>query len=705
MAVIEQLALLSARLFWQVVNLSITGGIAILAILIIRLPLQRVPKRFSYALWSVAAFRLLCPVSFSSVFSLFNLNLFRQASLLGNRQDSLDYVPADTVLVPVRRFVREGFTAGPIPAVNEALPASLPGSLPGADTTADIATDAAAGIATSLNLSQIIISAAVMLWLAGVVVLLLYGVISYVRTRRQVSGSIRLEGNIYETDRIPTPCVLGFFRPKIYLPRRLSDKEKSYILAHERFHIRHGDHLLKPLACCILAIHWFNPLVWLAFSSMLRDMEMRCDEAVLSKSGLAIKCDYSTSLLALAVRTRLPVASPLAFSESNVKARIKNVLNFHKPKTWIVLVTLLLCLVAILAISANPAVRQGDLIANDDSALNEAVRQAVLAEIEKIDYYTHDFAAEAHTILKAVASGNRVTVYAVVLEQRYTYNDQGVAHFSGSHSPIALTFEKAGDKSYRLIEYWIPDEGELYGSSINKKFPADIAENAMKTHLFYDEHKKICDEQVLDYYETTYHPLHSLTGTLEHVAEFLQLAKDTGYDQLPRMYPDDTCYNVTPDYIYAETGCRIFKYSESCETFLLADSLIYSLGTGFGGFGLTDIQLCDFDRNGQSDLLYTYSWGSGIHRSEISLFNLTTKDETRLVNLSTIEDINLKFSDLMNELYLIKLAKDHFVVYTAERVGSPTDAALGVAQISLARKKRFAEITVNNGEISIKAMD
>ncbi|MDW7655734.1 MAG: M56 family metallopeptidase [Bacillota bacterium] len=705
MAVIEQLALLSARLFWQVVNLSITGSIAILVILIIRLPLQQVPKRFSYALWSVAAFRLLCPVSFSSVFSLFNLNLFRQASLLGNRQDSLDYVPADTVLVPVRRFVREGFSAGPIPVANGALPASLPGSLPGADTAADVAADAAAGVATSLNLSQIIVSVAVMLWLAGVVVMLLYGVISYVRTRQRVSGSVRLEGNIYGTDRIPAPCVLGFFRPKIYLPHRLSGQEKAYILAHERFHIRHGDHLLKPLACGILAIHWFNPLVWLAFSSMLRDMEMRCDEAVLSRSGLAIKCDYSTSLLALAVRTRLPVASPLAFGESNVKARVKNVLNFHKPKTWIVLVTLLFCLIAILAISANPAVRQGDLIANDDSALNEAVHRAVLARIEKVDYYTHDFAAEAHTILKAVASGNRVTTYAVVLEQRYTFNDQGVAHYSGSHGPRALTFEKAGDKSYRLLEYWTPEWGDDYGSSISKKFPADIAQTAKTTHLFTDEHVKACNMQALAYYETTYSPLHILTGNLEHVTEFLQLAKDIGYDQLPRMYPDDTCYNVTPDYIYAETGCRIFKYSESCESFLLADGQIYPLGTGFGGFGLTDLQLCDFDRNGQADLLYTYSWGSGIHRSEIGLFNLTTKEEARLVDLTTMEDSNLEFSDLMNELYLVKLAEDHFVVYTADRVGSQADRNLGFAQISLVRNERLAEITDDNGEISIKSLD
>jgi hypothetical protein len=372
------------------------------------------------------------------------------------------------------------------------------------------------------------------------------------------------------------------------------------------------------------------------------------------------------------------------------------------------MLALLLCLAAILAISANPAVGKGDLIANDDVALNEAVHRAVLSEIAKVDYYTHDFAAEAHTILKAVASGNRVTAYAVVLEQRYTFNDQGVAHNSGSHGPKALTFEKAGDKSYRLIEYWTPEWGDDYGSSISKKFPADIAQAAKNTHLFYNEHNQTCYAQALDYYETTYSSLsslHMLTGNLDHVAELLQLAKDIGYDHLPQMYPDDTCYHVTPDYIYSETGCRIFKYSESCETFLQTDGQIYSLGTGFGGFGLTDLQLCDFDRNGQADLLYTYSWGSGIHRSEIGLFNLTTKEETRLVDLSTIEDSNLEFSDLINELYLVKLAKDHFVAYTAYHVECQVDASIYYTYIGLARKERFAEITIDNGEISIKAMD
>lgn len=694
MEIIEQLTLHSGKIFWQVINLSLTGSMAILAILTVRLLLKKIPKRFSYALWSVAAFRLVCPVSFSSAISLFSLNLFRQASLAGNRQDTLTYLPADTVLVPVRQTIQE--IAASSAVYNGSLTPTLPPALPAADS------------AVQLSTNQILVAASLVFWLAGLTIMLLYGVISYSKIKRHVVGCIRLSGNVFESERITTPFILGFFRPKIYLPIRLSEHERIYILQHERFHIRRGDHLVKPLAFAVLAIHWFNPLAWLAYSSMLRDMEMRCDEAVLKMGGLTVKRHYSESLLALATRTRLPAASPLAFGESGVKARVKNVLQFHKPKTWILLGALVVCLGVVFIIAANPADHQSEWVPNDDRDLNEAVHQAVLAKIEQ-DYSDpqHEFVAEGHTVLQAVASGNRVTAYAIVLEKRYTFNDQGVAHFSGSHMPVALTFQKPDDQTYRLIEYWIPEDGTGYGRSIRRKFPEDLVDQAMNLPLFLDERELACNTQVLDYYEATYNPLHMLTGNQDYVAEFLNLAEDIGFDKLPRMYPDDICYNVTPEYIENQTGCMIFKYNESCESFLLADGKIYPLGTGFGGFGLTDIQLCDFDRNGKEDLLYTYSWGSGMHRSEIGLFNLTTKEETRLGSMNLTSEEMEKMGSLgfmMNELYLMKLDEDHFVVYTAEYVHDSAYKNLGFAHISLARKERFAAITADRGEISIKPL-
>ena len=696
MEILEQLALLSGKLFWQVINLTITGSIAILAILILRLPLQRAPKRFSYTLWSVAAFRLLCPVSFSSAISLFGLDVFKQASILGSRQDSLDYLSVDTALLPVRQAVKAITEARPIN--NGLLSPLLSSSLSASQPVAN------AGVQWSTF--QILSAVAAALWLVGILAMLLYSFLSYTKVRRHITSSVRLTGNIHETDRILTPFILGFFRPRIYLPFRLSEHERPYIVQHEQFHIRRGDHLVKPLAFTVLALHWFNPLVWLAFSSMLRDMEMRCDEAVLNKGGHAIKREYSESLLTLATHSRLPVTSPLAFGESNVKARIKNVLNFRKPKAWILLATLLLCIVVVFMIAANPTDKQSELVSNDDSTLNEAIHQAVLLEIEKIhNDPKNEFVAEAHTILKAIASGNQVTAYTVVLEQRYTFNDQGVEHFSGSHMPVVLTFQKTDDQNYQLLEYWMPEEGTNYGKSINRKFPEEIVDKAFNLQLYLDDHENACTAQVLDYYEATYKPLHVLTGSQDHVVEFLQLASDTGFDKLPRMYPDDTCYNVTPDYIYVQTGCRIFKYSESCESFLLADGKIYSIGIGFGGLGLTDIQLCDFDRNGQADLLYTFSAGSGMHISRINHFNLTTKEETRPVYLPAGEKKVDIYFNMMNELYLVKLADDHFVVYTAERVANSAFENQNFAHISLVRKDRQAEITVDNGEINIMALD
>jgi len=386
--------------------------------------------------------------------------------------------------------------------------------------------------------------------------------------------------------------------------------------------------------------------------------------------------------------------------------RVKNVLNFRKPKAWVLLATLLLCIVVIFMIAANPADKLSEYVSNDDSTLNEAIRQAVLSEIEKTyNDPEHEFVAEAHTVLKAMASGNQVTAYAVVLEQRYSFNDQGVGHYSGSHMPVALTFQKSGHQTYRLLEYWIPEEGTSYGKSINRKFPEDLVDKAINVQQYIDEHEKACNEQVLDYYESSYNPLHVLTGSQDHVVEFLHLASDIGFDKLPRMYPDDTCYNVTPQYVFDQTGCRIFKYSQSCESFLQADGRIYSIGIGFGGLGLTDIQLCDFDRNGQADLLYTFSAGSGLHISQINHFNLTTKEETRPVYLPAGDQEVDVSANMMNELYLVKLADDHFVVYTAERVANPAFENQHFAQISLLRKDRQVEVSSDNEAIIIMALD
>jgi beta-lactamase regulating signal transducer with metallopeptidase domain len=181
--------------------------------------------------------------------------------------------------------------------------------------------------APGVNPIEAWITAGMVVWLAGLAALLGYSLLSYMRLRKRVATAVKLTDGVFEADGIRSPFVLGFLHPKIYIPFGLTEREKSYILRHEACHIERKDPIVKLAAFLILSLHWFNPLVWLAFALMTKDMEMSCDERVLSASGDAIKSDYSASLLSLAVGRRFRTRA-LAFGESVVKGRIQNILRF-----------------------------------------------------------------------------------------------------------------------------------------------------------------------------------------------------------------------------------------------------------------------------------------------------------------------------------------------------------------------------------------
>ncbi|MGN1004466.1 MAG: M56 family metallopeptidase [Oscillospiraceae bacterium] len=314
--------------FGKILNMSITAGWVILAILLVRLLLRKAPKKYSYVLWSAAAFRLCCPVSFSSVFSLFRLKLFDLQAAGANHP----YVPEQV-----------DFTA--LPTVDSGISAAgtiVNGTLPAADQV------------TSPSALPSLIFLAFCIWIIGVFALLAWAVVSYVRLRSKMSTAVLLEGNVYQSDRVRSPFILGFFRPKIYIPFGLVGASLRYVLAHERCHLKRLDHLVKPFAFLLLAVHWFNPLCWLAFYLMGKDMEMSCDEKVLAGEG-SISADYSTVLLSFAANRRFPVPVPLAFGETGAKSRIKNALNWKRPKVWVTLLAVVLCVAVITACTADPA--------------------------------------------------------------------------------------------------------------------------------------------------------------------------------------------------------------------------------------------------------------------------------------------------------------------------------------------------------------
>ena len=325
------------KFFLNVLNMSFAASYVILAILLLRLLLNKAPKKYSYVLWSAAAFRLCCPVSFPSVFSLLDLT---------QKRGALGFVP-EAFGTMAQPQVHTG-----VPVINAALEDSLPVATP----------------AASVNPMQLWILAGTLLWCVGAAVMVLYGAAGYFRLRRRLRTATRLEGKVFQSENVRSPFILGVFRPRIYLPYGLDGENRRMVLVHERFHLKRRDPFVRLFAYCLLALHWFNPLVWLAFSCMSRDMEMSCDEKVL-ESGSARA--YSLCLLSIASNRRFPSPAPLAFGETGVKGRIKNALAWKKPRRWAAVVAALLCAAAILGCAANPlqsetydgTYRAGELVA------------------------------------------------------------------------------------------------------------------------------------------------------------------------------------------------------------------------------------------------------------------------------------------------------------------------------------------------------
>ena len=326
------------RLFPIVCNMSLTASVVILAVLAVRRLLRRAPKVFSYALWAVVLFRLLCPVSVTSAVSLLGA-LGAPAQERTAVTSVVEYVPADIVrnMAP---------TVTPLP--QEPFPAE-----PGENivSTAPSVTQPAAAPASPLSGPVAVLT---LTWLTGMALLLLYSVISLLRLRRRLVGAVRLEDNIYLADYIPSPFVMGLFRPKIYLPSTLTETERGYILRHEQYHLRRRDHVVKLLSFLALCVHWFNPLVWAAFILAGKDMEMSCDEAVVRELGEDIRADYSASLLSLATGRRIVAGMPLAFGEGDTGSRIRNLLNWKRPQPWIIAVCAVVCVGLIALCAANP---------------------------------------------------------------------------------------------------------------------------------------------------------------------------------------------------------------------------------------------------------------------------------------------------------------------------------------------------------------
>lgn len=315
----------------KLLNMSLTASVAIVLVILLRLLLKKAPKVISYALWVVVLFRLLCPASIGSSFSLYNL-FDTPTEESGTVTSVIEYVPSNIV------HTEYPSVALPVPGISDAINEALP---QGEEQLRAVPLEGPIFIATYI-------------WMAGVLAMVIYSIVSYVRLRSKLSVVVPLRENIFIADDIKSPFVVGLFHPKIYLPCNLGEKEQEYIILHEQHHIKRLDHIMKALAFLALTIHWFNPLVWVAFILASKDMEMSCDEAVIRKVGGNVRADYSASLLTLATGRRIIAGTPLAFGEGDTKGRINNLSKWKKPAIWVVLLAVVACVILAVCLLTNP---------------------------------------------------------------------------------------------------------------------------------------------------------------------------------------------------------------------------------------------------------------------------------------------------------------------------------------------------------------
>ena len=308
------------ELFLKIINMSISASWLVLAVLILRFVLKKAPKWINVLLWGIVAIRLICPFSFESTLSL---------------------IPsAETIPLNIGMDSTPTINSG-ISAINNAVnPIISHSNTPMAGA--------------SVNLLQITIGIYEYIWIFGMIALALYTAISYWRLRRKVDTAVRYKDNIFQSENVSFPFVLGIIKPRIYLPFKMNGQYLEYVVAHEQAHICRKDHWWKPLGFLLLMIHWFNPLMWLAYVLLCRDIELACDEKVIKELGNEQRGDYTQALVACSVNRRMIAACPLAFGEVSVKERVKSVMNYKKPAFWVIIISVIVCVGVAVCFLTNP---------------------------------------------------------------------------------------------------------------------------------------------------------------------------------------------------------------------------------------------------------------------------------------------------------------------------------------------------------------
>ena len=553
-------------LFLNIVNMSISASWLVLTVLLLRFVLKKAPKWVNVLLWGIVAVRLAFPFSIESALSL---------------------IPsAETISPGIMMDTVPSIQTG-VPAINNVINPVIGSSLapaPGA----------------SANPLQIWIPILSMIWVAGVAILLVYTAVSYWRLRRKVSKAVILRDNIFQSENVASPFVLGIIKPRIYLPFNMNGQDLEHVVAHEQAHIRRRDHWWKPLGFLLLTIHWFNPLMWLAYVLLCRDIELACDEKVIKELDNELRADYAQALVVCSVNRRMIAACPLAFGEVGVKERVKSVMNYKKPTFWVIILAVITCAVVAVCFLTNPA---GTALTK--WTIDEVDMSAALSDVRSmtVRYNSESVSCNDGDSNRFIATMGKIRVGRNSISQSRDHNRD--------HSfTITINDNLHLHFSFDFSEIWVDN-----GVKPSFSYPITNPETARELMLdFSFSHK----------------------GTVEQWFDYLDTPSEMQWDrQMEANIPEfpDVTFRWTYGEMMAVTGNEITSL--------------------YTGMPIWNTYFCDLTGDGLPELCSTISWGSGMIDNRVIIYDYANGASYELSDRGYF-DFTLRFHEADGYLYVDK---------------------------------------------------
>ena len=548
------------ELFLKIINMSISASWLVLAVLILRFVLKKAPKWINVLLWGIVAIRLICPFSFESPLSL---------------------IPsAETIPLNIGMDSTPTINSG-ISAINNAVnPIISQSNTPMAGA--------------SINPLQITIGIYEYIWIFGMIALALYTAISYWRLHRKVDTAVRYKDNIFQSENVSSPFVFGIIKPRIYLPFKMNGQDLEHVVAHEHAHIRRKDHWWKPFGFLLLTIHWFNPLMWMAYVLLCRDIELACDEKVIKELGNEQRGDYTQALVACSVNRRMIAACPLTLGEVGVKERVKSVMNYKKPALWVIIIAVIVCVGVAVCFLTNP---------KQDSY---TLRIVVPAGSQEEFVYTEEEVSTVRNSIK-IWSGDGLGDTEVLLFPVNKTAETGYTATYLTHG-MSVEFDAENDTWFKI--------------GVNMQNPTN--------------------EDIIVYVEVE-------NVEVRIVDEINSVIKWFDYTENPSAMDDESTINlpIYPDVTFSYNQAQIIA-SKNFDTSELTDHTILITGMPIWNAYFTDLTGDDYP-----EICATYTFGSGIIDSRIIIYDYAKGASYELSDRGYF-DFNLRFNEADGYLYVDK---------------------------------------------------